>query len=116
MTSRPTTVNAMASFGGSRLELSGRVLLNWRGRLVPLRNLRERSLATHLQTGREIIVNGDKLATCAATLADLVAELGFAGKRIATARNGDFVAERARTMTAIERGDRIEIVSPRHGG
>ena len=47
---------------------------------------------------------------------ELVAELGFAGKRIATARNGDFVAERARTMTAIERGDRIEIVSPRHGG
>jgi sulfur carrier protein len=49
-------------------------------------------------------------------LAELVSELGFAGKRIATARNGDFVSERARTTTTIERGDRIEIVSPRHGG
>jgi sulfur carrier protein len=56
------------------------------------------------------------VATRAANLAELVAELGFAGKRIATARNGDFVAEGARKATAIERGDCIEIVSPRHGG
>lgn len=77
---------------------------------------RERSLATHTSNGREIIVNGDKLATRAATLAELLAELGLAGKRIATARNGDFVSEGARVSTAIERGDRIEIVSPRHGG
>jgi sulfur carrier protein len=79
-------------------------------------NLRERSLTTHTHTDREIVVNGDKLATRAANLAELIAELGFAGKRIATARNGDFVAEGARTTTALERGDRIEIVSPRHGG
>ena len=65
---------------------------------------------------REIVVNGDKLATRAANLAELLAELGFAGKRIATARNGDFVAEGARVTTAIERDDHIEIVSPRHGG
>jgi sulfur carrier protein len=116
MTSRRTSVNATSPFGGARLELSRRILLNWRGRLLPLRKPWERSLATHLENGREIIVNGDKLATCAATLDELVTELGFAGKRIATARNGNFVAERARTMTAIERGDRIEIVSPRHGG
>ncbi len=90
--------------------------MNWRVRLSPLQKLQEHSLATHLEDGPDIIVHGDKLATCAATLAELVAELGFAGQRIATARNGDFVAERARGMTAIERGDRIEIVSPRHGG
>jgi sulfur carrier protein len=83
---------------------------------LPLRNLRELPLATHLGNGREIIVNGDRLATRAGTLAELLAELGLAGKRIATARNGDFVSEGARVSTAIERGDRIEIVSPRHGG
>ncbi len=65
---------------------------------------------------RTIIVNGDPVATRAGTLADLVAELGHTGLRIATARNGDFVPERARTATPLERGDRIEIVSPRHGG
>jgi len=65
---------------------------------------------------RTIFVNGDPVATQAGTLAELVAELGHAGKRIATARNGDFVPECARTATRIEGGDKIEIVSPRHGG
>ena len=78
--------------------------------------MRELPLATQLKEGREIVVNGDRLATRAGTLAELLAELGFAGKRIATARNGDLVSERARVSTTIERGDRIEIVSPRHGG
>lgn len=66
--------------------------------------------------GRTIIVNGDAVATQAGTLAELVTELGHTGKRIATARNGDFVPERARMATPLEGGDRIEIVSPRHGG
>jgi len=65
---------------------------------------------------RTILVNGDRVATRAGTLAELLAELGHAGRRVATARNGDFVPKRARTATPLERGDRIEIVSPRHGG
>jgi sulfur carrier protein len=65
---------------------------------------------------RTIIVNGDAVATHSGTLSELVAELGHTGKRIATARNGDFVPERARMATPVEDGDRIEIVSPRHGG
>jgi len=65
---------------------------------------------------RTVIVNGDPVATRAGTLAELLAELGHAGKRVATARNGDFVPERARLETPLERDDKIEIVSPRHGG
>jgi sulfur carrier protein len=65
---------------------------------------------------RTITVNGEAVSTQVGTLAELVAELGHAGRRIATARNGDFVPERARSATRIEGGDRIEIVSPRHGG
>ena len=45
---------------------------------------------------RAILVNGNPFATEAATLADLVVERGLSGARIATARNGDFVPERAR--------------------
>ena len=102
---------------GPRLELSGRILFNWRAaRFAAVGICEERSLTTHSVDGREIVVNGDRLATRARTLAELLAELGFAGKRIATARNGVFVAEGARITTAIERGDSIEIVSPRHGG
>jgi sulfur carrier protein len=83
---------------------------------LPFAKMRSASLTTHTNIDREIVVNGDRVATRAANLAELIAELGFAGKRIATARNGDFVAEGARKATAIERDDRIEIVSPRHGG
>jgi len=63
-----------------------------------------------------IIVNGESVVTAAATLEALVAERGLAGASIATARNGDFVPAAARAATAIAPGDRIEIVSPRHGG
>jgi sulfur carrier protein len=64
----------------------------------------------------KIIVNGDAATTGAATLAELVDELGFKDARVATAVNGDFVAERARTAARLSAGDRIEIVSPRQGG
>jgi len=64
----------------------------------------------------EIYVNGDLVMTRAETVAELVAGLGLEGARIATARNGDFVPQRGRVATRLKRGDRIEIVSPRHGG
>jgi sulfur carrier protein len=63
-----------------------------------------------------IIVNGEPVMTAAATLADLVAERGFADVRVATARNGNFVPESARASTPLFFDDHIEIVSPRHGG
>lgn len=65
---------------------------------------------------RDIVVNGTAAATKAVTLAELLAELGYGGRRVATAVNGDFVAERARGELQITPGDRIEIVSPRQGG
>jgi sulfur carrier protein len=64
----------------------------------------------------EISVNGDPVATGAGTVAELLAELGFGSKRVATARNGAFVPAQARDSTRLERGDRIEIVAPRYGG
>jgi len=73
-------------------------------------------MAVEAQEGLAIHVNGDAVATRAATLDDLVVELGLAGTRIATARNGEFVPERARAVTRLVPGDRIEILSPRHGG
>lgn len=73
-------------------------------------------MAVETQEDLAIHVNGDAVATRAATLGDLVVELGLGGSRIATARNGDFVPERARAATRLMPGDRIEILSPRHGG
>lgn len=67
-------------------------------------------------TAVEIFVNGEATATAASTLLDLVTERGLTDVRVATARNGDFVPERARAETRLQAGDRIEILSARHGG
>lgn len=64
----------------------------------------------------QIIVNGRPQATDARTLHDLCAALGFAGARVATAVNGDFVASEARGKRTLQDDDRIEIVAPRQGG
>jgi sulfur carrier protein len=64
----------------------------------------------------ELIVNGLKSATAARTLAELVAECELSNARVATALNGRFVPEARRASTALEAGDRIEIVSARQGG
>lgn len=63
-----------------------------------------------------VLVNGEVRRTSARTLAELVAEAGFVAARIATAVNGDFVAERARSARRLAEGDRVEIVAPRQGG
>jgi sulfur carrier protein len=65
---------------------------------------------------RDIAVNGTAVASRAETLAALVDEQGFAGIKVATAINGDFVPERQRLTTPITPGDRIEILSVRQGG
>ncbi len=64
----------------------------------------------------QLVVNGEPTEARATTLASLLDELGFAGLKVATAVNGDFVAERRRAETNLAAGDRIEIVAPRQGG
>jgi sulfur carrier protein len=63
-----------------------------------------------------IAVNGETTETGAATLAELITELGFVEGMVATARNGDFVPKGARAATKLTAGDKIEIVAPRQGG
>jgi sulfur carrier protein len=63
-----------------------------------------------------IHVNGEATETRAVSLADLVAELGFAETAVATALNGEFVARHARAATQLSPGDHVEIVAPRQGG
>jgi sulfur carrier protein len=63
-----------------------------------------------------LVVNGEQTETAAATLAELIADVGFGDAKVATALNGEFVAEGARATTRLNAGDRIEIVAPRQGG
>jgi sulfur carrier protein len=64
-----------------------------------------------------VIVNGNSMELPAAsTVADLVAHLGHAGKRIAVERNGSIVPKSQHGSTELADNDRIEIVVAVGGG
>lgn len=65
---------------------------------------------------RRIVVNGEAREAEAATLAALLDELGYGGQKVATAVNGEFVPERARSDVLVSSNDEVEVVSPRQGG
>ena len=61
-------------------------------------------------------LNGVERAVDAGTVADLVAALGLAGKRIAVERNGEIVPRSRYAETPLAGGDRVEIVGAVGGG
>jgi len=63
-----------------------------------------------------LLLNGQPREVAAATLAEALAELGYAGKVVATAINGDFVAARRREAVRLAEGDRLEVLAPMQGG
>jgi sulfur carrier protein len=65
----------------------------------------------------QIIVNGEsRLVEPAITVAELVAQMSLAGKRIAVERNGQIVPRSQHPLTGLDDGDRIEIVVAVGGG
>jgi sulfur carrier protein len=65
----------------------------------------------------EIQVNGEaRLASNGTTVAQLLAELGATGKRVAVERNGEIVPRSLHAGTRVEAGDRIEVVVAVGGG
>jgi len=63
-----------------------------------------------------ILVNGSWREIAAAELAATLEELGYGGRVVSTAVNGEFVAAEARVRTALADGDRIEVLAPMQGG
>ena len=63
-----------------------------------------------------ILVNGDWRETRSGELAATLAELGYGGRIVSTAVNGEFVAADARSSTALTDGDRVEVLAPMQGG
>jgi len=64
----------------------------------------------------KIVLNGAPRDVRAAVLSELLEELGYAGARVATAVNEEFVPAAARAETRLTDGDRLEIVAPMQGG
>ncbi len=63
-----------------------------------------------------ILVNGAWHEVRAAALAAALGELGYGGRTVSTAVNGEFVAAVARERTALSEGDRVEVLAPMQGG
>jgi len=63
-----------------------------------------------------ILVNGVWHETEARDLATTLAELGYAGRIVTTAVNGEFVAADHRPRAALSEGDRLEVLAPMQGG
>jgi len=67
--------------------------------------------------GMEIVLNGQvKILAGPLSVSELVAELGFAGKRIAVERNGEIVPKSTYAHVIIAAADRLEIVVAVGGG
>lgn len=67
--------------------------------------------------GMEIVLNGQaKTLAGPLSVAALVAELGFTGKRIAVERNGEIVPKSTYDQITIAAADRLEIVVAVGGG
>lgn len=65
---------------------------------------------------KNIQVNGKSHASQAATVAELLAELGLAGKPVAVERNGEVVPRRLHAETPAADGDVFELVTLVGGG
>jgi len=63
-----------------------------------------------------IFLNDDMHEVSPGTLAAALENLGYGGRKIATAVNGRFVASAARPRTELADGDKIEVVAPMQGG
>ncbi|MDR7124955.1 sulfur carrier protein ThiS [Pseudotabrizicola sp. 4114] len=64
----------------------------------------------------KIEVNGAVRDVQGATVAGVLAELGWGEARVAIALNGAFVPKAARATMAVTEGDRLEVLAPMQGG
>jgi thiamine biosynthesis protein ThiS len=65
----------------------------------------------------EITVNGDgRRVRAGLTIADLIADLGLAGRRVAVERNRDVVPRARHGEERLQPGDRLEVVTLVGGG
>ena len=63
-----------------------------------------------------ITVNGVPYVVSARMVDDVLDELGYTDRRVATAVNSQFVPSETRKSITLTEGDTLEIVAPRQGG
>jgi sulfur carrier protein len=65
---------------------------------------------------KNIQVNSEKTVCQSKNLAELLIELGYGEAVVATALNGNFVAQGNRVNASLDHGDQVEILAPMQGG
>ena len=65
---------------------------------------------------KTVVVNGEERTVRSATLSELVEELGLDPRLVAIEHQGGVVSRRRHAETALEDGDRVEIVRFVQGG
>jgi len=65
---------------------------------------------------KELEVNGEAKKTAAATVQELLAELGLAGQAVAVELNQAVVPKKQHSQTELNEGDKIELVTLVGGG
>jgi sulfur carrier protein len=65
---------------------------------------------------KKIQLNSNEIICKSEYLAELLIEQGYANAIVATAVNGEFVAQGNRHSTLVHNGDRIEVLAPMQGG
>lgn len=63
-----------------------------------------------------IMINGKNKNIISVNLTFALDELGYKGKKLATALNGEFVSVQSRDNTNLKEGDKLEVLSPQQGG
>jgi sulfur carrier protein len=64
----------------------------------------------------KITLNGVLRDLPGPTVSDVLAQIGLAEARVATALNGGFLPAPARAATTLKDGDALEVVAPMQGG
>ncbi len=64
----------------------------------------------------KVLVNGAWREMQAPELARALEELGYGGRVVSTALNGEFIAAARRADTVLAEGDRLEVLAPMQGG
>ncbi|HWL58651.1 MAG TPA: sulfur carrier protein ThiS [Paracoccus sp. (in: a-proteobacteria)] len=64
----------------------------------------------------KITLNGEARDLTGPTVQDVLAQIGLAEARVATALNGDFLPAGARSSAMLKDGDALEVLAPMQGG
>ncbi len=93
-------------------------LVAWEATVLPLNyaRMQKNQTGVYHRVTTQISLNGVPRTTTATTVAALLDELAYTGKRVAVENNGEIVPKSRHATTPLQHGDALEIVVAVGGG